>query len=803
MAFMFIAVAVAVAFCTAGFGFSEQLSVQLGGDDGLGDFPVGTLTVSADTSGATAATAIDDELVAQVESVPGVLGAFGVLDQPVAFSVRRSQQPDRPVQLRGLVVSSSWDDRRWRIVDGREPTEPDEVAVDAGGAVVGLAPLGSQRRLQLPTGTRRVRVVAVVEPAPEILGTSQQDTVGATPEQIAIDSAHVVLPSEHAPALLGAVGKVDRISVVPSPGVDSGDLAESLRGELPDGLNVVVVTDRAQSTQQTVASIDSGVRSATTAFALLTVVVAAFAVANVQTVVLAQRTRELALLRLIGAGRGQLARLVLVEALVVGAAATSVGLVAGSVLAWLAAEVVDPLGVEASILLTAEMAVAALAVGLLVTLVGSLWPAVRASRAAPLDALSDTGAGSEARLVGPLVPATNAVARILTPLFGISGRLGLGNVGRRPARSAAAGATLMLTLLLVGSVATLGAGARQTVTDRFEEGGSADLYLERRGLVRVDTSSLLRRLQEEAGGISGGAEVVAVDGVLLGPGGSERRVTTSGLVRIDALMELDVLAGDPADGSDAADPFGEGPADGAMLSQGAARALGVGVGDPVTLQSASGREAELRVVATYANTAFVGPAIVARPAVAEVDAEGTFELAALRVAPDVPLRAAGYSVQRVADGFPKVRVHTPESFAALDSDVTDTVLRVIWVLLVGSVGIGFLGLASTQALAVLERRRELVMLRAVGASRGQIRGLIALEASVIAALAAVFGLGAGVALGWFGARAVPTELVASPVVPVGPLVAVGAAAVLVAALVSLAVSRRATLVEPAEAGRSD
>ena len=802
MAFLFTAVTAAVAFCTAGFGFSDQLSVQLSGDDeALLSFPVGTITVSADSGGTTQATAIDDTLVERVQAVDGVLGAFGVLDQPVAFNVRARQQPDRPVQLRGLVLSSAWDENRWELVEGREPVESDEVAVDAGGAIVGLAPLGSRRRLQLPTGTRRVEVVGLVRAVGSQSGSRSATQSTFTPEQVAINSAHVVLPAEHAPELLGAVGKVDRINVVPAQGVDSSELAELLREELPGGLDVVVITDRAQSTQDTVASIDEGVRSGTTAFALLTVVVATFAVANVQTVVLAQRTRELALLRLVGASRAQLARIVIVEAVLVGIAATVIGLGAGSALAWLAADMVDPLGVDASLMLTGGMVAAAVVVGLFVTLVGSLWPAVRASRAAPMDALSDSGAGAEAGLVGPLVPAVSLMARVVAPVSGVAGRLGVGNVGRRPARSAAAGATLMLTLVLVGSVATLGAGARQTVTDRFESNGSADLYLERRGLVRVDTTSLVEQLQREAGGISGGAEVVAVDGVLVGPAGTERRVTTSGLVRLDSMMNLEVTAGDPAGGSDASDPFGDGPTDGAMLADATAAALGVEVGDEVTLQSSSGRETQLDVVATYSNTAFVGPAVVAPAAVAEVDAEGTFELAALRVAEGVPEWAARRSVSRVTDEFPRVRVHTPESFAELDSEVTDTVLRVIWVLLVGSVGIGFLGLASTQALAVLERRHELVMLRAVGASRGQIRGLIALEAAVIVAVAAAIGLGAGVAAGWWGAGLVPSELVARPLVPWTQLATVGVASVAVAALVSLAVARRATQVAPAEAGR--
>ncbi len=805
MAFMFATVAIAVAFCTAAFGFSEQLSVQLSGDAGALTLPVGTISVTAGADGATTATAIDDSVTETVRSTDGVLEAFGVLDQPVSFRVSSREQPDRPVQLRGLVLSSAWDPNRWQVVEGREPVGPDEVAVDVGGAIVGLAPLGSRTRLQLPTGTRSVDVVGLVEPAvtsPELDGA---DSAGAlTPEQIAISSAHVVLPADEAASMLGAVGKVDRVSVVPEPGADADAVADRLRSTLPDGLEVVVVTDRTQATQQTVASIDEGVRSGTSAFAALTVLIAAFAVANVQTVVLAQRIRELALLRLVGAGRSQLARLVLVEAAIVGAAASVVGLGIGTVLAWVAVTVVDPLGVSAALLLTSPMVVAAAVVGLAVTLIGSAWPVVRASRAAPLDALSDTGAGAERTPVGPLVPAIRLVSVALTPLLGVSGRLGIGNAARRPARSAAAGATLMVTLALVAVVGTIGAGARETVQSRFETAGSADLYLERRGLVRVDPTSLVNVLAGNVGGLSAAAEVIAVDGVIVGPGGTERRVTTSGLARLASIMDLDITSGDPVAGQPPdAELTGEGAPDGVMLSDGTAESLGVTVGDTVTLQSTSGGEIEVRVVATYANTAFVGPAVVARAAVEQVNAEGTFELAALEVADDAPTWAVRRQLRRVGDSFPKVRVHTPESFAELNSEVTDTVLRVIGVLLVGSVGIGMLGLGSTQALAILERRRELVMLRAVGASRGQIRALVGVEAGVIAGIASVIGLGAGALVGWWGARFVPEDLLEAPIVPWMSLAWVGLAATAIAVLVSLAVARRATRVAPADAGRSD
>ena len=297
VALLVATVTVAVAFTTAAFGFAAQVSVQLDPQDtdlGSLTLPEGTVVVTPRTTGITTATSIDETLLQTVRSTPGVLTANGVYDQPVSFAVSAEEQPDRPVQLRGLVLSSAWDPQRWTVVDGRAPESPDEVAVDIGGSIVGRAELGARPALELPTGTRRVEVVGLVAP-PD--GSSAPSDAPRSVAEVALASAHVVLPAAHAADLLGAAGKVDRLTVLPAQGVDPRELAATLRQTLPAGLEVLTLTDRSQSVQTTVAGLDSGVRGAVTGFALLTVAIAALAVANVYTVVLAQRTRELALLR--------------------------------------------------------------------------------------------------------------------------------------------------------------------------------------------------------------------------------------------------------------------------------------------------------------------------------------------------------------------------------------------------------------------------------------------------------------------------------------------------------------------------
>lgn len=850
-----------MAFTTAAFGFAEQVSIGLEDPtEAISTLPAGSVLISPRSDDMTAATAIDESVLDTVRATEGVLTANGLFDQPVSFALRADQQPERPVQLRGLVLSSVYDDSRWQLLEGRAPVRADEVAVDPGGAVVGQAPLGSRARLELPVGSREVTVVGMVttrradrtvlDPTSPATGFTE-GTSGDSPTtppsraaelaEVAVSSAHVVLPAHHAAEMLAAVGKLDRISAIPEPGVPPDALARRIRSEVSEGLAVMAVSDRAQATQDTVAALDDGVSTALVAFAVVTVGVAGLAVANIYTVLLAQRTRELALLRLVGARRSQVISLVLREACIAGLAGTVLGLAGGAQLARIAVAVVRPLGVEPAVRISWSMVAAASVVGGLVALGGAIMPAVRASRHGPLEAMSDTAAGGDRPVRGSRVaalmiagivwlgfaqvPPTNrgpialgatatgvvlllaalvlasrwfvgplcAVAsRPMNALFGHTARLGVGNVARSPNRAAAAASTLLITMVLVGAVATFGSGVRQGVTEQFATTGRADLFVERRGLVRVDTRSLFEAFGDRLAPVRSGAAIVSVDGVLIGPSGSEARVVTSDLRRLADMVDLGIVGGSVSDDADAA-----------MLSETSAAALGADVGDRIRLRSTSGREAPVKVVALYRNSAFVGPAVLAWGPVSETGSEGTFELAALDVSPCASVHATRTRLLRVADGFPRVRVHTPGEFEELDASVVDTVLRIVSALLSASVGIGVLGLGSTLALSVHERRREIVMLRAVGASRPQIRSIVGTEAVLISALAAIAGLAGGAGGAWLAIRTgVDTPAVNAPL-PWGLLLGVAIIAVCIGWIVGIYVARRAARMPPAGAGAPD
>jgi putative ABC transport system permease protein len=843
---VFATVAVAVAFTTGAFGFSEQLGRILAPSEGIESFvgfPEGTVVVTADDGGLATVTALDEALLGRIRAVSGVASATGSYDQPVAFDVRERRQPDRPGLLRGVVLSSTWDEARWRVVDGRPPVGPFEVALDRNGLVVADTPLGGEADLEVPIGTVEVRVVGVV--APVLMSERPPDGAAdavpvapLTPGRIPLGDAHVVLDPATAPVVLDAEGRVDRITVIPDVSTAPEDLEAALEEVLPAGVRVDSVTSPAAASQQTVGTIEGGIRSATLAYAGVTLLVSVLVVVNVLSVIVAQRTRELGLLRAIGAHRRTLVRLVLTESLFVGGAAAVVGGALGVVLAYAGARVVRVAGVDVAFAVTPAMVAVALVVGVGVTVLGALLPAMRAGAVSPLAALSDTRAGADRPTRGPLALAlvvagfgsaavalsTSLPARttvlvagaglvvgfvgmallsrwVVVPLAGlvgtalgrtgVSARLGVGNARRQPSRTAGAASTLMVALALVAAVATVGSSARRTIDEQVRDRGNADLYLERRGLVRVSTTALESYLAGAPDGIIAEvAEVMALDGSVVGPDGTESGGVVAGLGRAARVLDLGVVDGSVDDGTR-----------GVLASVRVADRLGVDVGDEVTVRSTSGREVRLPVAATYTNTAIVGGLVVDRASAAAVLADGTFELAAVDLADGVGPGRVMRGFRRVAGTFHEVKVDTPEQYTALRLTVADTALRVVGVLLAGSLGVGFLGLAGTLALSTAERRRELVMLRAVGASRAQIRLLVWIEATFIGVVAVVVGVATGLALGWVGTGAAPESVIGSPIVPWGQLAVVAAVAVLIAWLVSLGVARRAARLPPSEAGR--
>ena len=771
--------ALATALAVAAFGISAQMAVLLRGTgdatEAIAALPEGSLVVTASTAGATEPTALAIGLVDAARAVDGVLSAGGTYEQPIAVRIPRGSQDDRPPAFRGLVFTSAWDPARWQLRSGDVPgplrSRDDrlEVALSAGGLLSAGTRVGEVIRLQTPTGGREARVVGEVAPA------------SATPDDGApgLDDADVVIDATVLPGLLGADGRVDRITVVPEPGVSTERLATRLRDALPDGLRIESAADPDVLQARAVAAISGGVVTVTSAFALLSALVAALLVSNTFAIVVAQRTTELALARCLGLTRAQTTATFLVEAGLIGAIAALAGLVAGVPLSMLGASVLQP-AATIEPLLTATMVWVALGVGVGVTVLAAAVPALRAGRVAPVQALQLATARRSRRgplhvLVAPLLALVQLLGRRSQVV-----RLAMAGPRHDHRRAGATISTLCIGLGLMAMVLTAGSSIRQAVADRFETSPGADLYVRRRGVVRVDMTAFERRLGVPDPRI-GYVGVATIDGVLVGPDGREPTVTSTDLRGAAGVVELGFVRGTP----DSLDG-------GAMLAETTAARLGVDLGDTVTLRSTSGVEAELAVQGLYRSTAFVGPALVDRSAARSIDAEGTFDLAAIALPDGAPVDRVRRALDRHLAGFNRLGVDTPGAFAAVDSDIAETVTRLALVLLSGSVLLGGLGAANNVSLSVLERRRELALLRVIGASRHQVRAMVTVESMVLCGVAGVVGATLGTIAGVIGVGLAPEEFAATAQVPWSRLgllvlgaVAIGAVAAAVPARASV------------------
>lgn len=824
------AVLVAVAFTGAAFAFARGVRglVVPDSDTATASLPQGTVVITPRLDGLTTATALDESLLVRVRSLPGVAAANGSYDQPVSFRLGRGEGADRPSVLRGVVFSSTTSDR-WDLRQGRYPRGPREVALDAGGLAVAGTFLGDTVALQVPVGTIDVAVVGIVTP----LVTTQRDTADVAEgdgsvASSALAQAHAVLDPRAAPFLLDAVGRVDRITVVPNPGVEPEALARALGDALSSQLQIVAITSPQTVQQRAVTGIDQGIGAAVSGYALLTMLIGALVVANADSVLVAQRTRELALLRAVGASRGQIMRMVLGEALVVGALATIAGAWLGMWLGRVALHVVRSDAVT-GLRPTGEVIVAAAVVGLGVAVLGAGVPAVRAGRVSPLDALSDSRSGADrptrlvpaaaaaalgaaaaaVALLGPLsgptrvtagvagvlvalvgiaglsravvAPLAAAAGAALAPIAGVTARLGIGNARRQPSRTAGAASTLMVGLALAGAVATVGASASRAIEDQVGADRSVDLYAQRRGVVRVSSRVIDEVLSTPRLGVERFAQLVAVDGVIVAASGRTLPATATDLSGLDGLVDLDLGAGTM--------PISPGT-DSIVVSARTAEAEGLALGDRVTLRSTSGRERRLTVVALHRNTSFVGPVVVDRATATSLGADGTFEQAALQLVEGRSPERIQRRISAMLSELPKVGLTTPREWARLRLTVVGTSLRIIGVLLSGAVAMGLAGLGVTQGLSVVERRRELGLLWSVGASLRQLRTMITLEAIFVAALAAGIGLNTGVAVGWVAMAAVPEALSGRRALPWATVSVVGALSLIAAWLVSRVVARR-------------
>jgi putative ABC transport system permease protein len=562
------------------------------------------------------------------------------------------------------------------------------------------------------------------------------------------------------------------------------------------------------------------------AFAGVALVVSGLVVSNTFAVLIAQRTRELALLRCLGAGRHQVRNSVLAEALVVGSVSSVLGVLAGTglmvgLIGWAKTQ---PDRAFATLAVPPSAIIAGLAVGTLLTMFAALAPARAATAVAPLEALHPaddasignsrgrlrlglgllalavgvpllvmgaTGvqlvtafAGGVLSFIGVLMCSTLFVPRLvalvgkLAAPAGIPGRLAAVNAVRNPARTSVTAAALLIGVTLVALMMTGASTARLAFDDALAQNYPVDMG------VTADPSegSVLTKEQRDAvGSLDGVAAAVLVPtvGEVDLAGASTAVFALSGIeasaVLRDTALKLEAGKIYLPEGSSTGTATVNGPASVEELGSVVLRTRNM----PPLVNSET---------AESLGVSAEGAALWVRLA----DGPGGAQPSADRIR-EIQRSVAG------ALGVPESAVSGAAIERVTFNEIIDVLLLVVTGLLGVAVLIALIGVANTLSLSVLERTRENSLLRALGLTRGQLRGMLALEAVLVAGVAALLGTGLGIVYGWLGAKSALGSLATvTPSVPWLQLLGVLAVAVVAGLLASVVPARRAARLSPVE-----
>ncbi|MFI7067148.1 ABC transporter permease [Kribbella sp. NPDC050124] len=672
------------------------------------------------------------------------------------------------------------------ILTGAAPSGPHQVAIDATSAKKHHIALGSAIKVLFRGPTQEFTVVGTV-------GFGGQKDLGG--------STSAYFDPATAQKLLGTPGHVDAINVSAEPGISQAELVKRLSAVVPKGTEAVTGATVAKEASDAVKEDLKIVSYVFSTFAGIALFVGSFIIWNTFTMTVTQRSREIALLRAIGATRRQVRRSLILEALLLGASASAAGIGLGVLVAKGLNLLMGAVGFSlptTTLQLQPRTIWVSLLVGTLVTAVAALVPAHRATKVLPVEALRDAVPGSgkptwKRAVVGVVVMGLG-VAGVLSALYGdasmaafgvgllgvvsgviilmpvvarplasliavplrlrgMPGELARQNAMRNPRRTSSTAAALMVGLTLVVSMGVFAASLKASFGNAIGDSTNATLFVTPSS---IQSAGFSPEAIKAVKGVPGVDKVSATgwgQARFAGEGSSYAAVdpATAG-----AVLNLGLSSGSLSD-------LGT---NGVVLSKSAATSHGWKVGDVIRSEFAETGRHDLRVVGVYdtkgwidndfvisfaAQTAYAGPQLTASGLITLVDGA---ETATVRKA----------VVEALAD-HPDAKVLDRKGFEKEASGFIDKLVTFVTVMLLLAVLIALLGIVNTLVLSVYERTRELGLLRAIGMTRGQVRAMVRWESVVISLMGALAGTGLGIGLGAALARALADEGIKSTSVP--------------------------------------
>ncbi|MFI9269119.1 ABC transporter permease [Kitasatospora sp. NPDC052896] len=825
MALSLIAVVLSVAFVSGTLVFSNtatstfnKLFASTASDVSVQP-KTGKLDASVDQGGKVPTLA--PSVVATVAAQPGVRTALGsVLVQNATLVNPATNKAVGPTSG-APTMTGAWDDdprSPLKITSGQAPHGPGQILLDADTAKKAKLGLGSPLRVITTTGDYTFTVTGIAtftttNPGAAMafmdVPTAQQDLLGAT-----------------AFTSVNAYGDGSR---------SDDQLKSEIGAAVGGGYDVQTAAEQQAASDKNVGFLDF-MKYAMLGFAGISLLVGGFLIINTFSMLVAQRTREIGLLRAIGGSRRQVNQSVLAEALILGVLGSTFGLLAGLGLAELMITLMKAVGMnlQGALVIGWNVPVAAYAIGIVVTLLAAWIPARRAGKISPMAALRDHGTPSEARanrvragiglgltalgggtlglaatakraatggeylglgvvltlvgfvVLGPLL-ATGVIRVLgagLPALFGPSGKLAQRNAMRNPRRTGATAAALMIGLALVTGASVVTSSMVSSFTSQLDTSVGADY------VVSSQQGGLSPAMVQAARSAPGLAHI------------TEQKLLPADITAPDGqTTEASVAAADPTFADDIHLPVAAGsPAaafsGGISVDQTYAEKHHIAIGDKLTIDYGKGHTQSLPVelITTegnqYSDHSFFTSLATVNQAVPAAD-QPLPQLLLGKAAPGADVAKSLDSLQQSLAAYPQLMVKDQAGYKKLIESSVDGLLNIVYGLLGLAIVVAILGVVNTLALSVVERTREIGLLRAIGLSRRQLRRMVRLESVVIAVFGAVLGTGLGLAWGVTSQRVLRTQGLDVLAIPYGTIVAVLIGAALVGLLAALLPAFRA------------
>ncbi|MFC4327756.1 ABC transporter permease [Streptomyces andamanensis] len=811
-----LAVMLGVAFVSGTLVFTNTISdaYQNSSAKGFGHVDVAVEPKHQDSEGDRVGTTPDltQALLNRSARVPGADSALGVVHGFTAIADKDGKLIGGGYQSQG---GNYWGtkDPRYPLVSGTVPHGKDQVLIDSDTA----------RRAGYKVGdTVRVSVDGPVL-TPTVSGIFSTDD-----GNVAAGGSLALFDTATAQQLFGKPGTYDEIDVKAKAGVSQSTLKAQLDAVLPKGTTETTTAEKLADDQaKAISSAMSSMKQGLLVFAGIALFVGTFIIANTFTMLVAQRTKELALLRAVGASRRQVTRSVLIEAFVVGAVAAVTGLLAGIGIGAGLKGLMGTFGAtvpDGPLVITPGTVAAAIAVGVLVTMLAAWLPGRRAAKIPPVAAMSSLhaqattkslvlrntigalfaaagvtvviaattmdadaaqapmGLGAVLLIIGVFVltpllsrPLIAAAAPVLR-LFGVSGKLARQNSVRNPRRTAATASALMIGLTLITGM-TVMAGSLQHAIDKLAASAIRADYVVSMANGNGLSPDVDKKLSRAEG-------VTATSPLRNAPsriGGQTEYLTGVNGSVIGKLTDLDVEEGAFTVGGDRV-----------VVDDSTAKDHRWSAGSAFTVSYEDGRKQQLTVAGVYKGNAMIRGIMLDNATLApHLRADATDMQVMVKTA-DGTSAAAKDKLVKALGSNPAIKIQDKKDISSDIAQMFTLMLNMLYGLLAMAVIVAVLGVINTLAMSVFERSQEIGMLRAIGLDRKGVKRMVRLESLVIALFGGVLGIGLGVFFGWATGQLVGSKMATYELIlPWGRMALFLLLAALVGVLAALWPARRA------------